>query len=131
MELSNLKDEKLIKLFLSNLEKQTQGAVWITDSENREFPIGPSSIWLLNPQSKEWFFEIRKDRSFSYFNYSDAGQLFKIVPEDKTELLEETLKDWIFSQTGFRPKLVMDWNGEQMSQVKMVLDYGVPYSKQS
>ncbi len=131
MELSNLKDEKLSKLFLSNLEKQTQGAVWITDSENREFPIGPNSIWLLNPQTKEWFVEVRKDRSFSYFNYSDAGQLFKIVPEDKTELLSETLKDWIFSQTGFRPLLVMDWRSEQPSQIKMVLDIGVPYSKQS
>ena len=87
MELSNPKDEKLIKLFLSNLEKETQGAVWITDSENRKFPIGPNSIWLVNPQTKDWFVELRKDREFSYFNYTNAGQLFKIVPEDKKEIL--------------------------------------------
>lgn len=131
MELSNPKDEKLIKLFLSNLEKETQGAVWITDSENREFPIGPNSIWLVNPQTKDWFVELRKDRGFSYFNYTNAGQLFKIVPEDKKEILSETLRDWIFSQTGFRPLLVMNWHAEQIPLMNTVLDYGVPYSKQS
>lgn len=131
MKLSNPKDEKLIKLFISNLEKQIEGAVWITDSVNREFPIGPKSIWLINPVTKEWYFEIRQDRMFSYFNYTEAGQLFKLVPDDKVELLEESLKDWIFSKTGLRPALVNDWKGRQTSQVNMVLQYGVPYSKQS
>jgi len=131
MKHHNPKDENLIIVFIYNVENRIEGAVWITDSVNREFPVGPNSIWLINPETKEWYFELRKDRMFSYFNYTEAGQLFKLSPDDKVELLVESLKDWIFSQTGFRPILVNDWNQRQTSQVNMVLQYGVPYSKQS
>jgi len=129
MKPTKSKDEKLIKLFLDDLQKRTEGLTWLTDTEENPFP-GQGGIWLIDDENKTWLFEIRPNRFFIYINKSEFT-IFSILLQDKQQLLENTLKDWVYFQTGIRPEfVVMHWTDPQTFTVDQVLTTGVPYSRQ-
>lgn len=121
-------DEKLIKLFLDELQKRTKGLTWITDTEEKPFP-GPTGIWLIDDKNEIWLFEVRSERDFLYMNKKEFDILL-LIPKSKEDVLMDATMDWVYSQTGIRPTLCLDYDSDQIETVKKILSIGVPYKKQ-
>ena len=121
-------DEKLIKLFLDELQKRTEGLIWLTDTEENPFP-GQGGIWLIDDENKIWLFEIRADRDILYMNKKEFG-ILSFIPKSKENVLMDVTMDWVYSQTGIRPKFCLNFDSSQSGTVDQVLTTGVPYSRQ-
>lgn len=128
MKSTKSNDEKLIKLFLDELQKRVKGLTWITDTKEKPFP-GPTGIWLIDEKNKIWLFEIRPERDFLYMNEKEFDILL-LIPKYKKAILMDATMDWVYSQTGIRPTLCSDYNSSQIETVEQILSTGVPYKKQ-
>ena len=49
------------------MDTLTKGYLWYTDTPEQRFEITPGSIWLLNPDTKEWILSLKKSGDMWYY----------------------------------------------------------------
>ena len=88
-------DPKELKALYQYMNFITKDYVWYYDTPEQRFRYTPNSIWLINPETKQWMLELQKNgwlwwyvgsyRNFQrYFNMemSDYDKFIKIWVED-------------------------------------------------
>ena len=54
-------DPKMLKVLYQYMNFLTKDYVWYYDTPEQSFKWSPGSIWLINPETKEWVLELEKD----------------------------------------------------------------------
>ena len=88
-------DPKMLKVLYQYMNNLTKDYRWYTDTPEQRFEYTPESIWLINPETKQWVLELKKDETLlwhwdfhpnfeRYFNMelSDYDKFIKIWVED-------------------------------------------------
>ena len=88
-------DPKMLKALYQYMNFLTKDYVWYTDTPEQRFEWTPGSIWLINPETKQWVLELKKDETLlwhwdfhpnfeRYFNMErpDFHKFIKIWVED-------------------------------------------------
>ena len=118
-------DEKMFNALYQFMNNQTKNYIWYHDTPEQRFKETPGSIWLINPETKEWIFELKNYGTLwwywdfylnfqRYFNMkeSDFNRFIKIWVEDvlNREVSSTTTRSWA------RQSLVEDVlkNGEEL-----------------
>lgn len=92
MENKNLK-HSLINAVFKWLNFELQDFVWYFDTPKQRFKYTSESIWLINPNTKEWAFELSKSEHLWYSNYIRKN-FFELFPINDIEF-EEIVKLWV------------------------------------
>ena len=88
-------DPKMLKALYQYMNFLTKDYVWYHDTPEQRFKQTPGSVWLVNPETKEWVVELEKGGKLwyndnfyptlrNYFNmeYSKYEKFIKIWVED-------------------------------------------------
>ena len=88
-------EPKMLNTLYQFMNHQTKDYVWYYDTPERRFDYTPGSIWLINPETREWVVELKKDGELwwykgfylnfqRYFNmeYPDYDKFIKLWVED-------------------------------------------------
>ena len=63
-------DPKMLKVLYQYMNNLTKDYRWYTDTPEQRFEYTPESIWLINPETKQWLFELEKEgRLWWYLNF--------------------------------------------------------------
>lgn len=92
MENKNQK-QLLINVASKWLNYEHQDYVWYFDKPEKRFKYTSGSIWLINPNTKEWAFELSKSGHLWYFHYI-RNNFLELFPIDDIEF-EEIVKLWV------------------------------------
>jgi len=60
-------NQKIIDASYKLMDTLTKGYLWYTDTPEQRFEITPGSIWLLNPDTKEWILSLKKSGDMWYY----------------------------------------------------------------
>jgi len=139
-------NQKIIDASYKLMEMITKGCYWYHDTPEQPFDYSEGSIWLINPETKDWILVLEKsgdlwyyngimDTFFKYLNmkYPDFDSFIKIWVED-------VLKKGVFSTDVMMPEMdgmvedalkrgvsstISEWEGIQRHQgVKDVVEKG-------
>ena len=72
---------------------ELQYYVWYFDTPEQRFKYTSGSIWLINPNTKEWAFELTKSGHLWYFHYI-RNDFLELFPINDIEF-EEIVKLWV------------------------------------
>ena len=72
---------------------ELQYYVWYFDTPEQRFKYTSGSIWLINPNTKEWAFELTKSGHLWYFHYI-KNDFLELFPINDIEF-EEIVKLWV------------------------------------
>ena len=88
-------EQKQYDVLCGFMDHLTKGYNWYYDTPERRFEYSPGSVWLINPEKKEWVLELQKEGNLwwywdfhfnfqRYFNMerSDFHKFIKIWVED-------------------------------------------------
>jgi len=91
-------NQKIIDASYKLMEMITKGCYWYHDTPEQPFDYSEGSIWLINPETKDWILVLEKsgdlwyyngimDTFFKYLNmkYSDFDSFIKIWVEDNLQ----------------------------------------------
>ena len=92
MENKNLK-HSLINAAFKWLNFELKDYVWYFDTPEQRFKHTSGSIWLINPNTKEWAFELSKSGHLWYFHYI-RNNFLELFPINDIEF-EEIVKLWV------------------------------------
>lgn len=92
MENKNQK-QLLINVASKWLNYELQDYVWYFDTPEQRFKYTSGSIWLINPNTKEWAFELSKSGHLWYFHYI-INNFLELFPINDIEF-EEIVKLWV------------------------------------
>ena len=67
--------------------------VWYFDTPEQRFKYTSGSIWIINPNTKEWAFELTKSGHLWYFHYI-RNDFLELFPINDIEF-EEIVKLWV------------------------------------
>jgi len=60
-------NENIIKSAYKLMEMLTKGYQWYHDTPEQPFELSQGSIWLINPETKQWIFELGKSGKLWYY----------------------------------------------------------------
>jgi hypothetical protein len=60
-------NENIIKSAYNLMEMITKDYQWYTDTPEQPFELSQGSIWLINPDTKEWMLELNKSGRLGYY----------------------------------------------------------------
>jgi len=86
-------NQKVIDAAYKLMEYKTKEYLWYTDTPEKPFIYSEGSVWLINPETKEWFLEIKKTGDMNYFY--DKFDNFHIYLNMKRSEFEMVLKNWV------------------------------------
>ena len=91
-ETSGLTDGQ-IKAAYSLMNIITKGYQWYYDTPEHPFRFTPGSIWLINPKTKQWIFELEKSGDLWYY-YGTTNTFSKYLNMEKSDF-ESFIKIWV------------------------------------
>ena len=77
-------------ILMNNL---TKGYQWYHDTPKQPFEITPGSIWLINPKTKQWMFELKKSGRLWY--YDKTYDTFSMYLNMEESDFESFIKIWV------------------------------------
>lgn len=86
-------NQKIIDVSYKLMEYKTKNYQWYHDTSEKPFIYSEGSIWLINPETREWFLEIKKTGEMNYF-YDKFDDFYKFINLNRTEF-EVVLKKWV------------------------------------
>ena len=97
--------------------------VWYFDTPEQRFKYTSGSIWIINPNTKEWAFELTKSGHLWYFHYI-RNDFLELFPINDIEF-EEIVKLWVeyTFKSGVSTTECSGWNANHW--VEDVLKRGV------
>jgi hypothetical protein len=91
-ETSGLTDGQ-IKYGYDLMNIHTKGYQWYTDTPEQPFTYSEGSIWLINPDTKEWMIELEKSGHL-WYNYKTPDSFSKYLNMEKSDF-ELFIKIWV------------------------------------
>jgi hypothetical protein len=91
-ETSGLTDEQ-IKAGYDLMNMITKGYQWYTDTPEQPFEWSEGSIWLINPKTEEWMFELRKLGKLWYY-YKTPDIFSKYLNMEEPDF-QSFIKIWV------------------------------------
>jgi hypothetical protein len=91
-ETSGLTDGQ-IKSGYALMNMITKGYQWYTDTPEQTFEYSEGSIWLINPDTKEWMLELDKSGDLLYY-YETLDTFSKYLNVEKSDF-ELFIKIWV------------------------------------
>ena len=86
-------NENTIKSAYKLMEILTKGYQWYHDTPEQPFEFTPDSIWLINPDTKEWMIELGKSGDLWYY-YETPVIFSKYLNMEKSDF-ESFIKIWV------------------------------------
>ena len=83
----------LIKAFYGFMEMEMEGYEVYVDTPENRFRYTHGSIWIVNPNTKEWFIELKKSGELWYYNgvYYNFLMWFK----EERSVFEQLITMWV------------------------------------
>ena len=75
------------------MEMITKRYRWYRDTPERPFKYSPDSIWLINPETKEWMLELRKSGKL-WYNYKTPESFSKYLNMEVSDF-QSFIKIWV------------------------------------
>jgi hypothetical protein len=91
-ETSGLTDGQ-IKAGYVLMNNLTKGYHWYHDTPEQPFEETPDSIWLINPDTKEWMLELEKSGGLWYY-YKTSDIFFKYLNMEHSDF-QSFIKIWV------------------------------------
>jgi hypothetical protein len=91
-ETSDIKPS-LIRAFYSFMEMETEGYEIYVDTPKNRFRYTPGSIWIVNPNTKEWFIELKNLGGLWYYN--GVYDNFLIWFKEERSVFEQLIRMWV------------------------------------
>jgi hypothetical protein len=110
---SDKDNSKLMKFLDIYMNEIIEDGVWYDDDH----------YWLINPKTKEWIFEYRKDskNAFMLGRHFRNIQNFTGMDTEPDSVLEDMIAEWMRKKFGFYVRSTINWGSEQQSMVRDVL----------
>jgi hypothetical protein len=86
-------DPKVISAAYKMMDNLTKDCLWYYDTPEQPFDITPGSIWLINPNTKQWMLELEKSGRLWYYN--KIGNTFKKYFNMESSDFESFIKLWV------------------------------------
>jgi hypothetical protein len=86
-------DPKMLNTAYKMMNNLTKGCHWYYDTPEQRFEYTPQSIWLINPETKEWVLELEKSGKLWYYN--EIGITFKRYFNMEKSDFESFIKLWV------------------------------------
>ena len=86
-------NENTIKSAYKLMEMITKRYRWYRDTPERPFKYSPDSIWLINPETKEWMLELRKSGKL-WYNYKTPESFSKYLNMEVSDF-QSFIKIWV------------------------------------
>jgi hypothetical protein len=61
-------NQKTIDSSYKLMEMITKGCNWYHDTSEQPFEYSPGSIWLINPETKQWMLDLKKSGNLFYYH---------------------------------------------------------------
>jgi hypothetical protein len=86
-------DPKMLNTAYKMMDNLTKDCLWYYDTPEQRFDYTPQSIWLINPETKEWVLELEKSGKLWYYNeiYLTFKRYFNMEKSD----FESFIKLWV------------------------------------
>jgi hypothetical protein len=86
---------KMLNAAYKMMNKLTKDCLWYYDTPEQRFEYSPESIWLINPETKEWLLELEKSRKLWYYNeiYLTFKRYFNMEKSDFESFIKLWVKD--------------------------------------
>jgi len=83
----------LIRAFYGFMEMEMEGYEMYMDTPENRFRYTHGSIWIVNPNTKEWFIELKKSGELWYYNgvYYNFLMWFK----EERSVFEQLITMWV------------------------------------
>jgi hypothetical protein len=91
-EISGLTDGQ-IKLAYSLMNMITKGYHWYYDTPEQPFELTPGSIWLINPNTKEWKLEL-DSAGFLWYYYETSNSFSNYLNMEESDF-QSFIKIWV------------------------------------
>jgi hypothetical protein len=86
-------DPKMLNAAHKMMNNLTKDCLWYYDTPEQRFEYTPQSIWLINPETKEWVLELEKSGILWYYN--EIGITFKRYFNMEKSDFESFIKLWV------------------------------------
>jgi hypothetical protein len=86
-------NENTIKLSHKLMKMLTKGYQWYHDTPEQPFELSQGSIWLINPETKQWIFELEKSGKLWY--YFETPDTFSNYLNMRRYDFESFIKIWV------------------------------------
>ncbi len=86
-------DPKILSATYKMMDNLTKDYLWYFDTPEQRFEYSSESIWLINPETKEWVLELEKSGKLWYYN--EIGNTFKKYFNMESSDFESFIKLWV------------------------------------
>ena len=88
-------DTKMLNSAYKMMDNLTKGYIWYYDTPEQPFDITPGSIWLINPNTKQWMLELEKSGTLWYYHKLDSNfrKYFNMNRSDFESFIKLWVKD--------------------------------------
>jgi hypothetical protein len=116
----------LIRAFYGFMEMEMEGYEMYMDTPENRFRYTHGSIWIVNPNTKEWFIELKKSGELWYYNgvYDNFLNWFN----EEQSVFEQLITMWVEDVLKRGVSTTSSWDGDRWSQVEDVLKKGIKIS---
>lgn len=126
MKITDKKDQKLYDLITTQLDEVTDGSIWYEETEElmKQFD-SEGSKWLINPETKTWFIEVRSGLNV-FYNINQIT-IPRLISKEKVDFFDKVLSEWIYKSIGIKTSLMMTaWSSPQIYIVEDIIEKGKP-----
>lgn len=131
MEITDKKDQKLYDLITTQLDEVTDGSIWYEETKELMTQFdSKGSKWLINPETKTWFIEVRSELNV-FYNINQIT-IPRLISKEKVDFFDKVLSEWIYKSIGIKTSLMMTaWSSPQIYTVEDVIEKGKPIKSNS
>jgi hypothetical protein len=124
-ETSDLKPA-LIRAFYTFMEMEMEGYNIYVDTPKNRFRYTPGSIWIVNPNTKEWFIEL-KNLGGLWYNYKFYKTFSNLFNQEQS-VFERLITMWVEDVIKRGVSRTFQEKGEAPNMVKDVIKRGIKIS---
>lgn len=116
-------NQKIIDASYKLMEMKTKGCNWYHDTPEQPFEYSPGSIWLINPETKEWMLDLKKSGNLFYYHkiFDNFSKYLNMEESD----FESFIKVWVEEALKRRVRLKPATSIRSSCQVEDALKRGV------
>ena len=116
-------DPKMLKTLYQYMNFLTKDYVWYHDTPEQRFKIIPGSIWLINPETKKWVVELKKNGILYWYTsfYLNFQRYFNMGRSD----FERFITIWVEDVLNRGVSTAGEGGGPSERGVEDVLNRGV------
>jgi hypothetical protein len=115
-------NQKIIDSASKLMEMLTKGYQWYHDTPEQPFELSQGSIWLINPDTKEWMIELLETGELWYYN--KTSETFSNYLNMERSDFESFIKVWVEDVLKKGVVTTADDDEDMLESVEDVLENG-------